>query len=139
MFGIYNLINVIVLVNVLIAMMNNSYQFIADHADIEWKFARSKLWLTYFEESSPLPPPFNIIPTLEPIYDLFETFVGKSWWPDTDTSRSRVTETSPSESQRVYQEVIHKLIRFNEIKKNSQFLIFYHFFYIFLGDIFKQK
>ena len=51
MFGIYNLINVIVLVNVLIAMMNNSYQFIADHADIEWKFARSKLWLTYFEES----------------------------------------------------------------------------------------
>ena len=51
MFGVYNLINVIVLINVLIAMMNNSYQFIADHADIEWKFARSKLWLTYFEES----------------------------------------------------------------------------------------
>ena len=49
MFGTYNLINMIVIINVLIAMMNNSYQFISDHADIEWKFARSKLWLTYFE------------------------------------------------------------------------------------------
>ena len=34
MFGTYNLINMIVIINVLIAMMNNSYQFISDHADI---------------------------------------------------------------------------------------------------------
>ncbi|KAK9525035.1 hypothetical protein VZT92_017384 [Zoarces viviparus] len=46
----------------LIAMMNNSYQLI-DHADIEWKFARTKLWMSYFDEGGTLPPPFNIIPS----------------------------------------------------------------------------
>jgi len=34
-----------------------------DHADIEWKFARTKLWMSYFEEGGTLPPPFNIIPS----------------------------------------------------------------------------
>lgn len=34
-----------------------------DHADIEWKFARTKLWMSYFEEGATLPPPFNIIPS----------------------------------------------------------------------------
>ncbi|KAF4026673.1 hypothetical protein G4228_019303 [Cervus hanglu yarkandensis] len=34
-----------------------------DHADIEWKFARTKLWMSYFDEGGTLPPPFNIIPS----------------------------------------------------------------------------
>ncbi|XP_035682590.1 short transient receptor potential channel 4-like [Branchiostoma floridae] len=63
MFGAYNVIALIVLLNMLIAMMNNSYQHIADHADTEWKFARTKLWLSYFEEGGTLPPPFNIVPS----------------------------------------------------------------------------
>ncbi|CAM9524685.1 unnamed protein product [Lampetra planeri] len=63
MFGTYNIISLVVLLNMLIAMMNNSYQLIADHADIEWKFARTKLWMSYFEEGATLPPPFNIVPS----------------------------------------------------------------------------
>ncbi|KAA0702161.1 Short transient receptor potential channel 4 [Triplophysa tibetana] len=63
MFGTYNVISLVVLLNMLIAMMNNSYQHIADHADIEWKFARTKLWMSYFEEGGTLPPPFNIVPS----------------------------------------------------------------------------
>ncbi|KAF4532038.1 hypothetical protein B566_EDAN015017 [Ephemera danica] len=62
MFGSYSVINVIVLLNLLIAMMSNSYAAIVEHADVEWKFARTRLWLSYFEESATLPPPFNIIP-----------------------------------------------------------------------------
>ncbi|KAM8952291.1 LOW QUALITY PROTEIN: short transient receptor potential channel 5 [Pelodytes ibericus] len=61
MFGTYNVISLVVLLNMLIAMMNNSYQLIADHADIEWKFARTKLWMSYFDEGGTLPPPFNIV------------------------------------------------------------------------------
>ncbi len=34
-----------------------------DDSDTEWKFARSKLWMSYFEEGATVPPPFNIIPT----------------------------------------------------------------------------
>ncbi|XP_012990108.2 short transient receptor potential channel 4 [Esox lucius] len=63
MFGTYNIISLVVLLNMLIAMMNNSYQHIADHADIEWKFARTKLWMSYFEEGGTLPSPFNIVPS----------------------------------------------------------------------------
>ena len=32
-------------------------------ADVEWKFARTKLWLNYIEESSTLPVPFNMVAT----------------------------------------------------------------------------
>merc|ERR1719430_1107514 len=40
MFGSFSLINIIVLLNLLIAMMNHSYQLISEKADTEWKFAR---------------------------------------------------------------------------------------------------
>ncbi|KAK9680688.1 Transient receptor ion channel II [Popillia japonica] len=63
MFGSYSVINIIVLLNLLIAMMSNTYAIIDDHSDTEWKFARTKLWMRYFEEAATLPPPFNIIPT----------------------------------------------------------------------------
>ncbi|XP_055340739.1 transient receptor potential-gamma protein-like isoform X2 [Paramacrobiotus metropolitanus] len=63
MFGTYSVISIIVLLNMLIAMMSNSYQLISNQSDTEWKFARSKLWMSYFEEGSTLPTPFNIIPS----------------------------------------------------------------------------
>ncbi|KAM4664547.1 short transient receptor potential channel 5 [Discoglossus pictus] len=70
MFGTYNVISLVVLLNMLIAMMNNSYQLIADHADIEWKFARTKLWMSYFDEGGTLPPPFNIVASPKSIWYL---------------------------------------------------------------------
>ena len=39
-----------------------------DRADTEWKFARSKLWISYFAEGGTVPPPFNIIPTPKSFY-----------------------------------------------------------------------
>ena len=63
MFGSYSVCNIIVLLNMLIAMMSNSYQTIAEQADVEWKFARTKLWISYFDNGATVPPPFNIIPT----------------------------------------------------------------------------
>ncbi|XP_049937649.1 transient-receptor-potential-like protein [Schistocerca serialis cubense] len=70
MFGSYSVINVIVLLNLLIAMMSNSYAMIDEHSDTEWKFARTRLWMSYFEESATLPPPFNILPTPKLIFKL---------------------------------------------------------------------
>lgn len=71
MFGSYCFINVIVLLNLLIAMMSNSYAAIVEHSDTEWKFARTKLWLSYFEDGATLPPPFNIMPSVKWITKLF--------------------------------------------------------------------
>jgi transient receptor potential cation channel subfamily C protein 4 len=63
MFGTYCCIMIIVLINMLIAMMSNSYQIIANQADEEWKFARSRLWISYFEEGCTLPAPFSLVPS----------------------------------------------------------------------------
>ncbi|XP_065315664.1 short transient receptor potential channel 4-like isoform X2 [Gordionus sp. m RMFG-2023] len=70
MFGVYSAIAIVVLLNMLIAMMSNSYQIISNSADTEWKFARSKLWISYFDEGATVPPPFNIIPSPKSIYYL---------------------------------------------------------------------
>ncbi|XP_070163013.1 transient-receptor-potential-like protein isoform X1 [Polyergus mexicanus] len=71
MFGSYSVINVIVLLNLLIAMMSNSYAVIEEHSDTEWKFARTKLWMSYFEDSGTLPPPFNIFPPPKLLFRFF--------------------------------------------------------------------
>ncbi|CCD62573.2 Transient receptor ion channel domain-containing protein [Caenorhabditis elegans] len=63
MFIMYHCTSIIVLLNMLIAMMSHSFQIINDHADLEWKFHRTKLWMAHFDEGSSLPPPFNIIVT----------------------------------------------------------------------------
>lgn len=79
-FRTYHMTSIIVLLNMLIAMMSHSFQIInvvnlwsiyekylpiilKDHADLEWKFHRTKLWMAHFDEGSTLPPPFNIIIT----------------------------------------------------------------------------
>nr|XP_033804027.1 short transient receptor potential channel 2-like [Geotrypetes seraphini] len=68
LFGLFTIIMVIVLLNMLVAMITNSFQKIMDDADVEWKFARSKLYLSYFREGLTLPVPFNIIPTPKSLF-----------------------------------------------------------------------
>nr|KAF6370980.1 transient receptor potential cation channel subfamily C member 4 [Myotis myotis] len=46
--------------------------FVKDHADIEWKFARTKLWMSYFEEGGTLPTPFNVIPSPKSLWYLIK-------------------------------------------------------------------
>ena len=50
---------------------------IQEKADTEWKFARSKLWISYFEEGGTVPPPFNIIPTPKTIYYIIRWIYSK--------------------------------------------------------------
>ncbi|XP_013773346.1 transient-receptor-potential-like protein isoform X1 [Limulus polyphemus] len=104
MFGCYSVINVVVLLNLLIAMMNHSYQIISERSDTEWKFARSKLILNFFEEGNTLPPPFNIIPSLKHVMRLF----GKHQ-PRRDMS-IRKKETKERERESRYQSVMKNLV-----------------------------
>ena len=43
----------------------------------EWKFARTKLWISYFEAGSTLPPPFNIMPTTKSLISLIKRVGGR--------------------------------------------------------------
>ncbi|XP_060623765.2 LOW QUALITY PROTEIN: short transient receptor potential channel 1 [Anolis sagrei] len=85
--GTYNIVVVIVLTKLLVAMLHKSFQLIANHEDKEWKFARAKLWLSYFDDKCTLPPPFNIIPSPKTICCLFNSL---SKWICSHTSSGKV-------------------------------------------------
>ena len=62
-FGIYNVITIIVLINLLIAMMSDTYQRIQMQSDIEWKFGRAKL-IRNMKRSTTTPSPLNLVTKL---------------------------------------------------------------------------
>ncbi|XP_043598784.1 transient receptor potential-gamma protein isoform X4 [Bombus pyrosoma] len=116
MFGTYSVINIVVLLNLLIAMMNHSYQLISERADIEWKFARSKLWISYFEEGGTAPPPFNIIPTPKSVWYmgqwLYRKLCGHSRAAKKEhmrTIRRKVKQASERDFR--YQSIMRNLVR----------------------------
>ncbi|XP_036817775.1 short transient receptor potential channel 2-like [Oncorhynchus mykiss] len=74
LYGVFTLVIVIILLNMLIAMITNSFQKIEDDADVEWKFARSKLYLSYFREGSTIPVPFNLVPSPKALFYLLRGF-----------------------------------------------------------------
>ena len=62
-FGIYNVITIIVLINLLIAMMSDTYQRIQMQSDLEWKFGRAKL-IRNMKRSTTTPSPLNLVTKL---------------------------------------------------------------------------
>ncbi|CAG2178388.1 unnamed protein product [Oppiella nova] len=116
MFGSYSVINVIVLLNLLIAMMNHSYQMISEQADKEWKFARSKLWMSYFNDGETVPPPFNVIPTPKSVIYflkwLFHKCCGQTRKAKNEAMRTiRRKARKASERDHKYQSVMRSLVR----------------------------
>ncbi|XP_074660519.1 short transient receptor potential channel 7-like [Tubulanus polymorphus] len=83
LYGLYCGLMNIILLNMLIAMMSDSYDKTQEDSDVEWKFARTKLWLNYIEGMATLPPPFNLIPSHKFITRLFSGCKCKeSTWND---------------------------------------------------------
>ncbi|XP_023667815.2 transient receptor potential cation channel, subfamily N, member 1 [Paramormyrops kingsleyae] len=62
-FGIYLVVTVIVLINLLIAMMSDTYQRIQAQSDTEWKFGRAVL-IRDMNRKSGTPSPFNLFTNL---------------------------------------------------------------------------
>ncbi|XP_058981607.1 transient receptor potential-gamma protein-like isoform X1 [Musca domestica] len=116
MFGTYSVINIVVLLNLLIAMMNHSYQLISERADVEWKFARSKLWISYFEEGGTCPPPFNIIPTPKSIWYAFK-WARRVFCSGSSAARREHLKTIRRKAQQAndrdfkYQQIMRNLVR----------------------------
>ncbi|XP_028981975.1 short transient receptor potential channel 3-like [Diachasma alloeum] len=61
-FSLYMLVSVIVLINLLIAMMSDTYQSIQSQSDIEWKYGLSKL-IRKMQKTRTAPSPLNLITT----------------------------------------------------------------------------
>lgn len=41
--------------------------FNQENADVEWKFATASMWMQFMGEGGVVPPPFNIVPSVESI------------------------------------------------------------------------
>jgi len=67
---IYLFLMQIILINLLIAMMNNSYYRVQENIDREWGFRMEKLIYEY-EMASTIPPPFSIIQIILEIFFYF--------------------------------------------------------------------
>ena len=59
-FMIYMLVSVVVLINLLIAMMSDTYQRIQAQSDIEWKYGLAKL-IRNMHRTTTTPSPLNLI------------------------------------------------------------------------------
>ncbi|XP_074637783.1 short transient receptor potential channel 5-like isoform X2 [Acropora palmata] len=57
---VYVVCMVIVALNMLIAMMNNSYERIRDDSDI-WRFSRARMWLESIDKGNVIPSPLNLL------------------------------------------------------------------------------
>ncbi|XP_031427340.1 short transient receptor potential channel 6a isoform X2 [Clupea harengus] len=134
LYGVYNVTMVIVLLNMLIAMMNNSFQEIEGDADVEWKFARAKLWFSYFEEGRTLPVPFNLVPSPKSVLKLFMGIkalllglIHRQWTMEKGESelnelseRRKDSPTDPSpDCPSRYQKIMKRLIKRYIIKSQS--------------------
>ena len=80
-FGLYSLITIIVLVNLLIAMMSDTYQRIQSQSDLEWKFGRAKL-IRKLERSTRTPAPLNLLTTAVGYFYLFRKVKCRCCRPD---------------------------------------------------------
>eukprot|EP00040_Diaphanoeca_grandis_P015263 m.77651 g.77651 ORF g.77651 m.77651 type:complete len:751 (-) comp25038_c0_seq1:393-2645(-) len=58
--GVYMMLVSVLMINLLIAMMNATYQRIHDNADTEWKFLRSRL-IRSQQLATGMPAPFNLL------------------------------------------------------------------------------
>nr|AID23629.1 transient receptor potential channel-1 [Hofstenia miamia] len=112
MYATYHIIAIVVLLNMLIAMLNLSYEQIIHRADIEWKFARSKMWMSYFEDGGTLPPPFNLVPSPKSTWKVIMA-IRTLCIPDLKELEKRQTlsklATRMKENDRKYQDMLTNL------------------------------
>ncbi|PFX26520.1 Short transient receptor potential channel 6 [Stylophora pistillata] len=98
LFAIFNIVAILISLNMLIAMMSNSFQQIADDADIQWKFSRTGMWMQYVDKGSVLPPPFNLLPNRKHFVELCRRI--KNWIKPQKKERYDDLDSSEGDEER---------------------------------------
>ncbi|XP_026323634.1 short transient receptor potential channel 6-like isoform X2 [Hyposmocoma kahamanoa] len=78
-FGCFEVISVIVVLNMLIATMSNTFQRVTDNVAIEWTFGRTQVYVDFIWQTT-VPSPYNMIPTaaaMSSIVDWLRCKLGK--------------------------------------------------------------
>ena len=61
----YHFVVIILLLNLLIAKMSQTYSDIVSHADMEWKYQRTIFLTRFMDYNEFFVPPFNVLPRLQ--------------------------------------------------------------------------
>ncbi|XP_023321005.1 short transient receptor potential channel 5 [Eurytemora carolleeae] len=109
--GIYQVIAVIVFLNLLIASMNSTVQKIQDKQAVYWKYARAEVWMRFFDKETALPPPWNLFYLIRVIPRLLKSLRARL------CGRTTTKEKKISEN---YRTLIILLIRRIQLKPNQE-------------------
>ena len=91
LFAAYQLLVIIIILNLLIAMMNTTIQKLQDKKLLYWKFARTAIWLEFMGDGIMLPPPLMTISTvLLLLLRVTALVVYGIWWLYRKFSKQRV-------------------------------------------------
>ena len=91
-FFIYMIVLIIILVNLFIAILSNTYSIIQDDSEIEWKYARVCLISTY-NIYTMTPPPINIVEYLYNCCKSNNSIHVSPYYIDTPDSRQNISST----------------------------------------------
>lgn len=70
-FACFEVLTVIMILNMLIATMSNTFQRITDNVDVEWVFGKTEFYTEYMIQTT-VPSPLNLIPTASGIGSILE-------------------------------------------------------------------
>ncbi|XP_012250635.2 short transient receptor potential channel 4-like [Athalia rosae] len=85
-FAVFQFISVIVVLNMLIACMSNTFIQVTDNVGVEWTFGRTEVYIDFMAQTT-LPAPFNLCPTRTAFHTVVE-FI-KAWIKPTPEKRAR--------------------------------------------------
>lgn len=102
-FALFEVLIVIMILNMLIATMSATFQRVIDNLDVEWTFGKTDFYLEYMLQSA-MPSPLNLIPTVGGINRFMELIQGqkmKSGDSDTAACCSLPRASSPPKDKKV--------------------------------------
>ena len=112
--AVFQTIIILVFMNLLVAVMNATVQKVQDKKELYWMFARSSVWIRFFDDNCALPPPFNLITVIRLLVRFLHQLISR---------RKRKYSNAPlslkkTERQMKYRELMLSLIqRYQEDQK----------------------
>ncbi|XP_033110018.1 short transient receptor potential channel 4-like isoform X2 [Anneissia japonica] len=121
-FALYYVCAVVILLNVLIAMMSSTFSRVEAEADIEWKFSRAEMWMSYFDDAATVPVPFNLVPSPKSIWHVIRTIMRCFCYKDAAKKSKQKHFQKVVEKEKLYEETVQLLVaRYIADKKSDAY------------------
>ncbi|XP_054275609.1 short transient receptor potential channel 5-like [Macrosteles quadrilineatus] len=118
LFGVYEVLTVIVIMNMLIAAMSNTYQNVTDNVDVQWIFGRTEVYMIYMSQTA-VPPPFSIVPAVGKIFYVYYQRLFSKQSP-TSIKQPEDEENHKGIVDESYNDLMKKLVkRYLNLKNNA--------------------